>query len=290
MELTLSGVTKTFRDRTVVNGISARLTPGIYGLLGANGAGKTTLMRMICGVLDPTAGTVSYDGIPIQNLGERYYARLGYLPQDFNCYPDFTARQFLRYMAAVKGLRGPSAKRRVEEMLDLVNLADAADRRVGGFSGGMKRRLGIAQAELADPSVLVFDEPTAGLDPKERVRVRSLLASLAHDKIVLLSTHIVSDIASVADVVLMMKAGSLVHASSMDDATAALDGKIWELETTEENAARLMGKFTVLSVDAEGTKTLLRIASDGKPARGARPATASLEDLFLLHFNDRNDC
>ena len=138
MELTLSGVTKTFRDRTVVNGISARLTPGIYGLLGANGAGKTTLMRMICGVLDPTAGTVGFDGIPIQNLGERYYARLGYLPQDFNCYPDFTARQFLRYMAAVKGLRGPSAKRRVEEMLDLVNLADAADRRVGGFSASRR--------------------------------------------------------------------------------------------------------------------------------------------------------
>ena len=290
MELTLSGVTKTFRDRTVVNDINVRLTPGIYGLLGANGAGKTTLMRMICGVLDPTAGTVGFDGIPIQDLGERYCARLGYLPQDFNCYPDFTARQFLRYMAAVKGLRGSSAKQRVEEMLDLVNLADAADRRVGGFSGGMKRRLGIAQAELADPSVLVFDEPTAGLDPKERVRFRSLLASLSHDKIVLLSTHIVSDIASVADVVLMMRSGSLVHSSSMDDAITALDGKIWELETTEENAARIMGKLTVLSVDAEGTKTLLRIASDGKPARGARPATASLEDLFLMHFNDRNDC
>ena len=193
-------------------------------------------------------------------------------------------------MAAVKGLRGPSAKHRVEEMLDLVNLADAADRRVGGFSGGMKRRLGIAQAELADPPVLVFDEPTAGLDPKERVRFRSLLASLSHDKIVLLSTHIVSDIASVADVVLMMRSGSLVHSSSMDDAITALDGKIWELETTKENAARLMGKLTVLSVDAEGMKTLLRIASDGKPARGARPATASLDDLFLLHFNDRNDC
>jgi len=194
MELTLSGVTKTFRDRTVVNGISARLTPGIYGLLGANGAGKTTLMRMICGVLDPTAGTVSFDGIPIQNLGERYYARLGYLPQDFNCYPDFTARQFLRYMAAVKGLRGPSAKRRVEEMLDLVNLADAADRRVGGFSGGMKRRTAILRALLAPFSFLIMDEPFTGLDYETRLKTISLIKEYTKGKILLVSTHLEEDV------------------------------------------------------------------------------------------------
>lgn len=288
MELVLDNVTKRFKDRAVVDGVSARLGPGVYGLLGANGAGKTTLMRMVCGVLEPSAGSIRFDGVPISDLGERYCARLGYLPQDFGFYPDFTARQFLRHMAAVKGLAGTQGRYRVEEMLGLVNLTDFADKRIGGFSGGMKRRLGIAQAQLGDPDVLVFDEPTAGLDPKERVRFRNLLSNLSRDKIVLLSTHIVSDIASIADVVLMMKAGSLVLTAPMAEATALLDGRIWTLETTEENAAALMGKLSVLSVDAEGSRVRLRIASDGKPARGAMPAEPSLEDLFLMYFNDSN--
>lgn len=288
MELALDNVTKRFKDRAVVNGVSARLGPGVYGLLGANGAGKTTLMRMVCGVLNPSSGCVRMNGVPIADLGERYYARLGYLPQDFGLYPDFTAQQFLLYMAAVKGIKGAQARYRVDEMLDLVNLTDAANRRVGGFSGGMKRRLGIAQAQLADPDVLVFDEPTAGLDPKERVRFRSLLKNLSRDKIVLLSTHIVSDIASIADVVLMMRSGSLVLATPMAEATSCLEGKVWVLDTTEENAASLMGKLTVLSVDAKGSRARLRIVSDGKPARGAVAAEPSLEDLFLMYSDDRN--
>ena len=242
-------------------------------------------MRMICGVLDPTAGTVSFDGIPIQNLGERYYARLGYLPQDFNCYPDFTARQFLRYMAAVKGLRGPSAKRRVEEMLDLVNLADAADRRVGGFSGGMKRRLGIAQAELADPSVLVFDEPTAGLDPKERVRFRNLIASFAQDKIVILSTHIVPDIEYIADQILVMRAGSIVCGGTVEDIVQYGRGVVWECEVAPREADELAARFTVgnLHYGADGL-AVVRLVAEAHPR--AMPVEPTLEDVYLYLFQE----
>lgn len=210
MELELDRLTKQYGPKIAVDRVSARLGAGVYGLLGANGAGKTTIMRMICGILRPTSGEVRLDGRPTAEMGGEFRARLGYLPQDFGYYPEFTALDFMEYMAALKGLDSRGARTRSLELLDRVGLAGEERRLIRTFSGGMKQRLGIAQAVLNDPDVLVLDEPTAGLDPKERVRFRNLIASFAADKVVLLSTHIVSDVECIADSILMMRAGSLI--------------------------------------------------------------------------------
>lgn len=208
MELTVRDLSKHYKDKRAVDGVSLRLTEGINGLLGANGAGKTTLMRMLCGILKPTAGSVSLDGVDVSS--EDYRAVLGYLPQDFGYYPDFTGLDFLLYLAALKGLSRSHAKRKAAELLKLVGLADVGKKKIKTYSGGMKQRLGIAQALLNDPRLLIVDEPTAGLDPKERVRFRNLIAGLGQDTIVLLSTHIVSDVEKIADHMLMMSNGKII--------------------------------------------------------------------------------
>ena len=209
MELMIDRVTKRYENKIAVDRISLKLHKGVYGLLGANGAGKTTLMRMLCGILKPTEGTIALDGMDVSE--ENYRALLGYLPQDFGYYPEFSGLDFLMYMAALKGLPKEQAKRKTAELLKLVALEDVAKKKIKTYSGGMKQRIGIAQALLNDPEVLVLDEPTAGLDPKERVRFRNLIAELGKDSIVLLSTHIVSDIEHIADEVLMMKDGQLIY-------------------------------------------------------------------------------
>ena len=208
MELTIRDLTKRYKDKTAVDGVNLRLTEGINGLLGANGAGKTTLMRMLCGILKPTAGTVALDGVDVSN--EDYRAVLGYLPQNFGYYPEFTGLDFLCYLAVLKGLSRPHAKRKAAELLELVSLAEAGKKKIKTYSGGMKQRLGIAQALLNDPRLLIVDEPTAGLDPKERVRFRNLIAGLGRDTIVLMSTHIVSDVEKIADHMLMMSNGKII--------------------------------------------------------------------------------
>ena len=210
MELSIECLSKRFGSKIAVNNISVTLQPGVYGLLGANGAGKTTLMRMVCDVLKPTSGRILYNGKEIEQLGEHYRSYLGYLPQDFGYYPDFTAKEYLNFIAAIKGIDTVTAKKQITELLKIVNLSDVAEKKIRTFSGGMKQRLGIAQAVINDPHILVLDEPTAGLDPKERMRFRNLIAELAKDKIVILSTHIVSDIDYIADDILMMKKGSLI--------------------------------------------------------------------------------
>lgn len=214
MKLTIDRVSKQYKNLIAVDRISANLEKGVYGLLGANGAGKTTLMRMICGILKPTGGTISFDGIDVGE--EAYRAILGYLPQDFGYYPEFNATDFLLYLAALKGIPKIQAKKKADELLELVSLQDARRKKIKTFSGGMKQRLGIAQALLNDPKLLVLDEPTAGLDPKERVRFRELIENLGKESIVLLSTHIVSDIEHIADEILMMKGGQLIYQGKWD--------------------------------------------------------------------------
>ena len=221
MELVIDRLTKQFQNKIAVDRVSLRLNNGVYGLLGTNGAGKTTLMRMLCGILQPTSGTIAFDGMDVSEEG--YRAILGYLPQDFGYYPEFTAMDFLLYMAALKGLPKHSAKRRANELLELVGLQEMGRKKIKTFSGGMKQRLGIAQALLNNPKMLILDEPTAGLDPKERVRFRNLIQQLGKDSIVLLSTHIVSDIEHIADEVLMMKDGKLIYHGAWDEQMGDLE-------------------------------------------------------------------
>ena len=221
MELVIDRVTKQYQNKIAVDRISLTLKKGVYGLLGANGAGKTTLMRMLCGILKPTGGTITLDGVDVSE--EKYRAVLGYLPQDFGYYPEFTGMDFLLYMAALKGLTKDQAKRKAKELLQLVALEDVAKKKIKTYSGGMKQRLGIAQALINHPQILILDEPTAGLDPKERVRFRNLIEELGKDCIVILSTHIVSDIDRIADRILMMNQGQLVFNGTRDEVSGDLE-------------------------------------------------------------------
>ena len=221
MELIIDRLTKQYQNKIAVDRISLKLHKGVYGLLGANGAGKTTLMRMICGILKPTSGSVSFDNHDVTT--EEYRSELGYLPQDFGYYPEFTGMDFLLYMAALKGLDKSYAKRKAAQLLQVVSLQDKANKKIKTYSGGMKQRLGIAQALLNDPKILVLDEPTAGLDPKERVKFRDMIAELGKESIVLLSTHIISDIEHIADVVLMIKNGQLIYQGRKDDGLEDLE-------------------------------------------------------------------
>ncbi|NJJ39211.1 ABC transporter ATP-binding protein [Paenibacillus apii] len=286
LELTLNEVSKHFSAKKAVNGVSVRLTSGVYGLLGANGAGKTTLMRMICGILSPTSGTIQMNGQEISRMGERYRDLLGYLPQDFGYYPDFSAEEFLWYVGSLKGLTLPAAKGKAMELLRTVALSEAARKKIRTFSGGMKQRLGIAQAMLNDPRVLVLDEPTAGLDPKERVRFRNLIADLARDKIVILSTHIVSDVEYIADQILVVKQGGLLMTGTVEQLTATMEGCVWSCHVPAREAEEWNARYCVSNLRHEGDQVELRIVSKVKPADQAASVQPTLEDFYLHHFQD----
>lgn len=286
MELTMQNLTKKYGSKTAVDDVSLTLTPGVWGLLGANGAGKSTLMRMLCGILTPSSGNITLNGKSIPELGERYYTQLGYMPQDFGFYPDFTARAFMLYMAAVKGLDPHTAKTRTEQLLYMVNLQSVADNKIRSYSGGMKQRLGIAQAELNQPSILILDEPTAGLDPKERVRFRNIISDFAKEKIVILSTHIVSDVSYIADTILMMKQGRFLLQEPMEAITDRIRGKVWEIQVHTQEAADFDRRFSVVSLHHENDRVRLRIVHDTAPAENARAVEPSLEDLYLYHFGE----
>lgn len=288
MELRIDRLTKQYGAKIAVDRMDFTLKAGVYGLLGANGAGKTTLMRMICDILRPTSGEVLYDGRPISEQGDAYRMVLGYLPQQFGYYPEFTANKFMMYMAALKGLGKSAAAAKTLELLELVGLSEVKNKKIKTFSGGMKQRLGIAQAMLNDPEILVLDEPTAGLDPKERVRFRNLISSFSKDKIVLLSTHIVSDIEYIANEILVMKAGKLVHQGKPEEVTKEITGFVWECRVPTSEADRWNEKYTIGNLRNEGDFSILRVISERKPAGNAVPVKPVLEDLYLYYFEEEN--
>ncbi len=290
MELKTVELTKQYASKTAVNHLNVTLTNGVYGLLGANGAGKTTLMRLICGIQTPTFGKITLNGKDINRLGEKYPDLLGYLPQHFGYYPDFTAWEFLMYAAALKGLSGGQEKRRANELLEAVGLAKECKQKIRTFSGGMKRRLGIAQAMLNHPRILILDEPTVGLDPKERVRFRNLISAFSKDRIVILSTHIVSDVEFIAEEIIMMKSGEILHFGKTQEITSEIDGHVWEC-TVPANCARQYGeRFHVSNLrNIENNLAVLRIISQNQPMAEAVRVRPNLEDLYLFYFKGENE-
>ncbi len=285
-ELKLDRVTKQFKNKIAVEHVSIHLKDGVYGFLGANGAGKTTLLRMLCGVLKPTAGEIFCNGTEIGRLGGDYRYMLGYLPQDFGYYPDFTAVRYLNYLAACKAVPKEAAGEKVQEMLRLVGLEGEQKAKIRTFSGGMLRRLGIAQALLNDPEIVVLDEPTSGLDPKERIRFRNIISAMSKGRIVILSTHIVSDVEFIADEILLMKKGRIVGQGSVADVTENIRGKVWEYEAEAEEALRLNDIYPVSNLKNEGDRVRLRIVSEECPHEGALPAEPGLEDVYLYYFEE----
>lgn len=287
MELSIDRLTKQYGKKIAVDCVSTVMKPGVYGLLGENGAGKTTLMRMLCAILEATAGEVFLDGKEITALGPNYRDLLGYLPQDFGYYPNYTAKEFLLYMAALKGIPREEAGKRADELLEVVGLSEAASKKVKTFSGGMKQRVGIAQALLNEPKILILDEPTAGLDPKERVRFRNLISDYANDRIVILSTHIVSDIEAIADEVLLMRKGKLVSQGTVAELTKEAAGKVWELTTSTAEAKIWQERAAVANLRHEGEQVVLRILAEDKPATEAVCCEATLEDLYLYSMQGK---
>ena len=287
MELKLTELTKTFGSVNAVDHVSCTLGRGVYGLLGVNGAGKTTLMRMLTTLVKPTSGAITLDGKDIFELDRSYRNLLGYLPQEFGVYPEFTVQDYLLYIASIKGLRPAAAKERVKALLQQVGLTKARNKKMKALSGGMKRRAGIAQAMLNDPKILILDEPTAGLDPNERIRFRNLISELASDRIVLLSTHIVSDIESIADEILLMKDGTITTSGTAEDLLAAMPEDVWSITVPREAAGNYLKSFKVSNVRSVPGGTQLRVLSALQPSAEAVLEDATLEDLFLSYFGEK---
>lgn len=287
MTLLLDGLTKTFSSHPAVNNLSFAFHTGVYGLLGVNGAGKTTLLRMLCTLLPPTSGSVTWEGRDIFALGPSYRNLLGYLPQEFGFYPDFTVQEYLLYIASLKGLRPAAAKRRTEELLHQVGLYPVRRQKMRKLSGGMKRRAGIAQAMLNRPKILILDEPTAGLDPKERIRFRNLISELAEDRLVILSTHIVSDVEYIAGEILLMKEGALFRHGTVQDLLSDAPTRVWTCTLPREEAHRLLARYPVSNLRSLPQGTQLRILSPERPTPEAQPEEMTLEDLFLHHFGEK---
>ena len=287
MELSVDRLTKHYGRKIAVDCVSTVLQPGVYGLLGENGAGKTTFMRMLCAILESTSGEVFLDGREITSMGADYRDVLGYLPQEFGYYPNYKAEEFLRYMAALKGIPRDVAKKRVKELLEIVDLSDVKGKRMKTFSGGMKQRVGIAQAMLNNPKVLVLDEPTAGLDPNERIRFRNLISELAEDRLVLLSTHIVSDVEFIANRIMLMKSGKIFYQGTTEKLLSSMDESVWHCTVPKREVNDLVKRYLVGNVKSAPGGAELRILAKEPPAEQSVREEATLEDAFLLYFGEK---
>lgn len=287
MELKIMNLTKQFADLTAVDHISLTMTEGVYGLLGVNGAGKTTLMRMLCTLLTPTEGKITFNGKDIFLMDGDYRKILGYLPQEFGFYPEFTVNDYLLYIASLKGIRPAVAKKRVRELTVKTGLSKVSGRKMKKLSGGMKRRAGIAQAMLNNPKILILDEPTAGLDPNERIRFRNLISELSEDRLVLLSTHIVSDVEYIANDILLMKDGGILHCGTAADLIQSMPETIWRCFVEKSKVSSFMKKYKVSNIRSEPYGAQLRIISGEKPLPDAVEEEASLEDVFLYYFGEK---
>lgn len=288
MELELKALTKTFESFTAVDHVSCTMNNGVYGLLGVNGAGKTTLMRMLCTLMKPTSGNILCNGSDIFAMDARYRGMLGYLPQEFGYYPDFTVKDYLMYIASIKGLRPATAKKRVKALLARTGLTKAADKKMKKLSGGMKRRAGIAQALLNNPEILILDEPTAGLDPGERVRFRNLISEIAEDRLVLLSTHIVSDVEYIAKEILLMKEGKIAHSGTAEELIGTMPQRVWLCRAEKNRVPELTRRYQVANIKSGHQGAQLRILSQEAPFPGAVQTAATLEDVFLYHFEEKS--
>ena len=290
MKLEIRHVTKRYRDKMAAADVSLTLTAGVWGLLGANGAGKTTLMRMLAGILRPTEGQILCDGVEIGALGAAYREKLGYLPQEFGFYPEFTVQDYLEYMAALKGLPRAEAARQIDALLERVSLAEVRRKKIVKLSGGMKRRVGIAQALLNDPEILILDEPTAGLDPGERVRFRNLLSEFAQDRIVLISTHIVSDVEYIAAENAVMKDGNFISCDTTEGLVQQIEGKVWQGSAPAGELPRWEHCLQVVNLrnEPDGTVTL-RYLAEAPQLPGSIPARPKLEDLYLWLFPEETE-
>lgn len=288
MELKITNLTKDFRKTRAVNGVNYTFCSGVYGLLGVNGAGKTTLMRMLTTLLNPTSGAITWDGEDIFKMDKEFRRLLGYLPQDFGAYPDFSVQDYLMYISTLKGMKPAAARARVAQMLELTGMTQFKGKKMKALSGGMKRRAGIAQAVLNDPQILILDEPTAGLDPSERIRFRNLISELVSDRIVLLSTHIVSDVESAASQIILMKDGKFLVTGTAEELIASCPDRSWICDVPKGEVLACHQKYRVANVKTLADHAQLRILSKDSPMPGAVQEEASLEDVFLSYFGERS--
>lgn len=290
MELEIRNISKYYKDKKAVDQVSLTLTPGVWGLLGANGAGKTSLMRMIAGIVQPTSGEIFYDGLPITMLRGKYREIFGYLPQEFGFYPEFTVKSYLEYVASLKGLSRVESKKKIAELLERLTLSEVKNKKIVKLSGGMKRRVGIAQALLNDPKVLILDEPTSGLDPGERIRFRNLLSEFANDRIVLISTHIVSDVEYMATQNAIMKDGHIIETGSTEELICLVEGKVWSgVIPAQEIASYEKGMRIVNLRNEDYGMVSVRYLADGPQIPDSKSVPPKLEDLYLWLF-PQEDC
>lgn len=290
MEILFQNISKKYKNKYALKDFTATLQEGVYGLLGANGAGKTTLINIFVGILKSDSGTILINGQDTKTLGKDFLSLIGYMPQYPIFYRDFSVIDFLQYMCALKGIPADKGRERIFELFSMVNLLDAQDKKIGALSGGMRQRVGIVQAMLGDPKILILDEPTAGLDPSERICFRNLISRLAQGRTILLATHIVPDVECIAREIILLKKGELVIQGTPSVLEQSMEGKVWEITVSAEDSISLSDRYCVSNMKQNGNQYNLRIVNDDCPLQGAKTIPPNLEDVFLYYFGgNRHD-